>query len=111
MRRLIAIALSVTLLAACGTPAPGPFLGGAGPWVGRPGPEVVYICDDLTTVTVQPWTDSAVATLNSGLELRLPQLPSMTGYRFGSTAYEFRSWGNGAVWTVPQRAPVPCRDR
>lgn len=99
MRRLAAITLSLGLLASCGT-SPGRY-------PGRPGPEMTYLCDDLTTVIMQPSAD-ALAVLNSGLELRLRQYPSMSDFRYSNGAHEFRGGGRTGIWVVPQRAPVVC---
>jgi membrane-bound inhibitor of C-type lysozyme len=100
MRRLVAIAMPLTLLAACVAPPPGPY-------PGKPGRELTYLCDDRTTVTMHPGSD-AIAVLNSGLELRLPQYPSVSGSRYSNGAHEFRGGGITGVWVVPQRAPVVC---
>ena len=100
MRRLVAIAMPLALLAACVARPPGPY-------PGRPGPELTYLCDDRTTVSMHPGSD-AIAVLNSGLELRLPQYPSVPGFRYSNGAHEFRGGGTTGIWVVPQRAPVVC---
>ncbi len=116
MRPLAAIALSAAaLLAGCAAypPAPGsapPPRVGTGTFLGPGGgPEVSYVCEDLTTIVIRPWEHAAVATLNSGLELRLAQQPYGPGNRFGDRNYDFRSSGDAGLWTIPQRSPVPCR--
>jgi len=110
MHPLVAIAIATTVLAGCATyPAPGTSAPpvATGGFVGAPGgPEATYVCEDLTNITVRPWEHAAVATLNSGLQLRLAQQP---GGRFGDRNYDFRVQGNAGVWVVPQRSPVPCR--
>lgn len=96
MRRLAVINASFGLLAACGT--------ATAPSSGPAAPELNYLCDDFTAVAVHPGVD-AVAVLNSGLELRLPQYP---GFRYTNGAHEFRSHGRTGTWVVPQRSPVVC---
>ena len=100
MRPLAAITLSlVSLLGACANPPP-PV---------RPGPlEVIYSCEDLTTVTVRPGVE-AKAVFNSGAEFRLSQHPSMSGFRYTDGRHEFRGGGDIGIWIVPQRPPVTCR--
>ena len=66
MRRLVAISVSLGLLAACAT-APGPSRD-------TPAAEINYLCDDFTAIAMHPGVD-AIAVLSSGLELRLPQYP------------------------------------
>lgn len=112
MSRLPAIFMSTALLTACA--APGGFYGPeprpTGPYYGAPGgtpvgPEATYQCDDLTTVLVQPGIGVAMATLNSGMQLRLPQhAPGL----FGVEAYRFQVRGPDALWSVPERAAVLC---
>jgi len=97
MRQLAAISVALGLLAACGTTT--------APSSGKPAPELNYLCDDLTAVAMHPGVD-AVAVLNSGLELRLPQYP---GARYTNGAHEFRSHGATGIWVVPQRPPVVCK--
>ena len=97
MRRLAAISVSLGLLAACGTATP--------PSSRPPAPELNYLCDDYTAIAVHPGVD-AIAVLNSGLELRLPQYP---GLRYTNGAQEFRSHGLTGTWTAPPRPPVVCR--
>ena len=115
MLRLTATALCAAFLGGCAgyPPAPGtaaPPRVGTGTFLGPGGgPEVSYVCEDLTTIVIRPWEHAAVATLNSGLELRLAQQPYGPGNRFGDRNYDFRSSGNTGLWTVPQRSPVPCR--
>lgn len=75
------------------------------------GPVMTYACDDLTTVTLQSGSDTAVVMLNSGLELRLPLQRSGAGFWFATPDYSFRGRGDEATWTNRERAPVACRRR
>jgi hypothetical protein len=120
MRRLTALILPVALLAGCADPGyrpqgPGAYPPSAsqpvGPYTGAPagsyiGPQAAYACEDLTNVLVQPGIGSATATLNSGLDLRLPH---QGGGWYGMPNYEFRIRATDAVWTVAGRPPVLCR--
>ena len=120
MRRCTPIALSAFLLSACATGygPPQPQLQlqlqpypTAQPAPSSLGPVMTYVCDDLTTVTLQSGSEIAVAMLNSGLELRLPLQRSGVGFWFGTPDFNFRGRGDEATWTSRERAPVACRRR
>ena len=61
-----------------------------------------YGCEDLSVIVLTEGSNSARATLNSGLEMRLARQPSGAGFRFGggSSPYEFIGTGADALWHV-----------
>ncbi|HMA09206.1 MAG TPA: hypothetical protein VKP68_15130 [Ramlibacter sp.] len=97
IRRIVAISLSLGLLAACAR-APAPARD-------TPAAELNYLCDDYTAVAMHPGVD-AIAVLRSGQELRLRQYP---GPRYTDGAHEFRAHGTTGTWTAPPWPPVVCR--
>ena len=113
MNRLAAILPVTALLAACA--ATGPYTGvyPGGPYYGTPaqpyaGPEVTYLCDDLTVVVVQYGLRTAIAKLNSGYELKLPlQLVGSGFYATPTHSFQVRT-GDG-LFAVAPRPPVLCR--
>jgi hypothetical protein len=117
--------LPIVLLAACAEPGPGYGWPGAappgsvvpspsqpvGPYTGAPagsyiGPQATFLCDDRTSVLVQPGIGSATAKLNSGFELPLPHRGG--GWYGLPPEYDFRLRGAEALWSVGGRAPVLC---
>jgi hypothetical protein len=64
------------------------------------------VCDDLTTVQVQPGIGSATASMNSGMSIRLPH---QGGGWYGMKEFDFRLRGGEAVWTISGNRPVLCR--
>lgn len=114
MSRLAAILPAAALLASCaGT---GPFPGApypAGPSYGTPsrphrGPEVTYLCDDLTVVVVQYGLRTVIAKLNSGYELKLPLQAVGSGF-YATPTHSFQVRTGDGLWSVAPRPPVPCR--
>lgn len=113
MRRLLLLACVSAALAACGGGAPRqperqPEYGSRPPpVVASPGNQsapnplarsVTYTCEDLSTIVLTEGTPSAMATLNSGLELKLARLPDAGGLRYGAPPYEFRGRGGDGTW-------------
>lgn len=114
MSRLAAFLPALALLASCA--GPGPFTGAAhpaDPYSGTParpyqGPEVTYVCEDLTVVVVQYGLRTAIARLNSGYELRLPLQPAGSGF-YAIPTHSFQVRTGDGLWTVAPRPPVLCR--
>ncbi|NKE67333.1 hypothetical protein RAMLITH_16025 [Ramlibacter sp. RBP-2] len=114
MIRLAAILPAAVLLASCA--ATGPFTGTASPadpYAGTParlnqGPEVTYLCEDLTVVVVQYGQRTAIAKLNSGLDLKLPLQAVGSGF-YATTTHSFQVRTGDGLWSVAPRPPVACR--
>ncbi len=114
MSRLAAILTAAALLASCA--ATGPYTGTAypaDPSSGTPagpytGPEVTYLCDDLTVVVVQYGLRTAIARLNSGFELKLPLQLVGSGF-YATTTHSFQVRAGDGLWTVAPRPPLLCR--
>jgi hypothetical protein len=68
----------------------------------------VYECEDGSRVVVTEGQPAAMATLNSGMELRLARQPDVGGFRYGVPPYEFRGSGREGV-LQSARAVFRCR--
>lgn len=110
MRALLPISLSTLLLCACASgPGYGPGPGGASsrpiPVTPNPAPapadplarQMSYVCEDLSSVTLQQGTGSARVMTNSGLELGLARQRDGS---YGGGTHEFRPQGAQATWHV-----------
>jgi hypothetical protein len=113
MSRLAAILPAAALLASCA--ATGPYTGTAypaDPYYGTPGrppgPEVTYLCDDLTVVVVQYGLRTAIAKLNSGYDLKLPLQAIGSGF-YATPTHSFQVRTGDGLWSVAPRPPVACR--
>ncbi|WP_395689861.1 hypothetical protein [Caenimonas koreensis] len=117
----IAIALATLAVAACAAPERDHYRrsGDNPPVILNPGPppannlqgrSFTYGCEDLSTIVITEGSNSARATLNSGLDLQLARQPSGAGFRFGggSSPYEFIGAGTDAVWRVAGKS-FRCR--
>lgn len=112
MSRVAAIFCASILLAACAGSGPyggAPYPGGPVPVprAGTPGPEVAYLCEDLTTVTVQYGMNQALVTLNSGMELTLPLQRLGSGF-FATPTHSFQVRSGDGLWAAAPRPPVLC---
>lgn len=67
-----------------------------------------YMCEDGSSVVVTEGQPAAIATLNSGMELRLARQPDPGGFRFGAPPYEFRGGGSEGV-LQSNRVLLRCR--
>jgi hypothetical protein len=123
MRHLaLTVACAAMLLSAC---ASGPYDnrgypgGYVPPVVPSPGAQppahpmartATYVCEDGSRVVITEGQPAAIATLNSGLELRLARQPDLGGFRYGAGPYEFRGSGGEGVLRS-DRVMLRCRVR
>jgi hypothetical protein len=66
------------------------------------------MCEDGSSVVITEGQPAAIATLNSGMELRLARQPDVGGFRFGTPPYEFRGGGSEGV-LQSNRVLLRCR--
>lgn len=112
MRRLAAILPAAALLASCAGTGPTGTAYPADPYYPAParpgGPEVTYLCDDLTVVVVQYGLRTAIAKLNSGYDLKLPLQATGSGF-YATPTHSFQVRTGDGLWSVAPRPPVACR--